>query len=119
MKGPNNMKQLNKVEILCNHTHNIKKDNDAYVLAYNGDYIGEVCTACFITNLGKLFLHLDTKKDYLRHKELFGLKDYYSAAVSLLPKNKLIKYYNNIDRYEDEHYFKTRKQEAKLNKVSY
>ena len=49
MKGPNNMKQLNKVEILCNHTHNIKKDNDAYVLAYNGDYIGEVCTACFIT----------------------------------------------------------------------
>lgn len=113
------MKKLDKIEILCNHTHNIKKDNDAYVLAYNGDYIGEICSACFISNLGKLFLHLDTEKDYLKHKELFGLKDSYSPAVSLLPKNKLIKYYNNINRYEDNHYFKTRNQEAKLNNVSF
>ena len=113
------MKKIDKIEILCNHTHNIKKDDDAYVLAYDGKYIGEVCSACFIVNLGKLFLHLDTEKEYLMHKELFGLKDGYSPAVSLLPKNKLIKYYNNINRYEDNYYFKTRKEEAKLNKVSF
>ena len=64
-------------------------------------------------------MHLDTEKDYLKHKELFGLKNNYSSAVSLLPKNKLIKYYNNIYRYEDEHYFKTRKEEAKINNVSF
>ena len=113
------MKKLDKIEILCNHTHNIKKDDDAHVLAYDGQYIGEVCNACFIANLGKLFLHLDTEKDYLKHKELFGLKDGFSSAVSLLPKNKLIKYYNNINRYEDNYYFKTRKEEAKLNEVSF
>ena len=113
------MKQLNKVKILCNHTDNIKKDDDAHVLAYDGDYIGEVCSACYIANLGRLFLDLNNEEEYKIHEDIFGLKVGYSDQVSILPKNKLIQYYNNIDRYENEHYFKTRKQEAKLNKVSW
>jgi|TARA_R100001443_G_scaffold116548_1_gene137292 hypothetical protein len=113
------MKKLNNIDILCNHTENIKKDDDAYVLAYNGNYIGEVCSACFIINLGRLFLHLGTEEEYLMHKELFKLKDGYSEAVSILPKNKLIKYYNNIKRYENEHYFKERKKVAIANDVNY
>jgi hypothetical protein len=113
------MKKLNKIEILCNHTHNIKKDDDAYVLAYNGNYIGEVCSACYIANLGRLFLDLNNEEEYKLHNDIFGLKAGYSDQVSILPKNKLIQYYNNIDRYEDKHYFKTRRREAKLNNVSF